>query len=107
MTDFDEFLGKALAPDEREPDRLFVARVQAQVRLEQRLIAERRALLSRLGFELVGLAAVAAGLIVLANSPGIAELAAESPEIIVAGLLAAFGFVVAAFSPAARPAPIS
>ena len=96
MDDFDRFI-EALGPEEREPDRLFVTRVQAQVRLDERLAAERRRLLTRLGLELVAVAAVAAALVLLAASPAIGEFAAQSPAIAVAGLVTAFGFLIATF----------
>ena len=102
MSDFDQFLRESLGPEERGPDRLFVARVQAQVRLDQQLSARRRAIGLGLVRDSVGIAAIAAGLVVLAGSPAMSEFAAQSPEILVAGLLVAFGFVVALFSNSER-----
>ena len=98
MSDFDQFLRDSLGPQGREPDRLFVARVKAQVRLDEQLSARRRAIWLRMLRDSVGIVAIAAGAIVLAESPAVSEFAADSPEILAAGLLAAFGFVVALFS---------
>jgi hypothetical protein len=100
VTDFDTFLADALAPQEREPDRLFVARVQAQVRIDTHLAKERGAIARRLGLQLLGVAAVAAGVVIVAESPAVGQFAAYSPEIFVLSLLAAFGFVVAMFTSA-------
>ena len=41
--EFERMLSEALAPEARDPDRLFVARVQAGIAIEQRFAAERRA----------------------------------------------------------------
>jgi hypothetical protein len=106
MSDFDHFLRDSLGPQEREPDRLFVARVQAQVRLDEKLAARRRTIGLRLLRDSIGIAAIAAGLVVLAESPAVAELAAGSPEILVGGLLGAFGCVVALFSSSGRAGPL-
>jgi hypothetical protein len=100
MTDFEVFLATALAPEDREPDRLFVARMQAQVRLDARLTQARGAMARRLGLQLLGIAAVAAAVLIVAESPAAGRLIAYSPEIFVLSLLAAFGFVVAMFSAA-------
>ena len=98
MSDFDQFLRESLGPEQRDPDRRFVARVQAQVRLDAQLSARKRAIGRRLLRDLVGIAAIAAGFVVLAESPAVTELATHSPQIFVAGLLAAFGSVVLLFS---------
>ena len=105
MSDFDDFLRESLAPEERGPDRLFVARVQAQVRVDELLAARRRATARRLARDLLGIAAIAAGLVVLAESPAATEFASHSPEILVAGLLVAFGSVVGLFSNSGRSRP--
>ena len=39
--EFEDFLSKALAAPERQPDREFVQRVQVQVRLDEHLRAQR------------------------------------------------------------------
>ena len=98
MTDFDSFLATALAPEDRDPDRMFVTRVQAKVQLDSRLARARRTMARRLGLQLLGIAAVAAGVLIVAESPAVGQFAAYSPEIFVLSLLAAFGFVVAMFS---------
>jgi hypothetical protein len=107
MSDFDQFLRESLGPEQRDPDRRFVARVQAQVRLDAQLSARKRAIGRRLLRDLVGIAAIAAGFVVLAESPAVTELATHSPEILVAGLLVSFGFVVALFSNSGRPGPFA
>lgn len=101
---FDRLLAEVLAPPEREPDRQFVRVVQTRIALEEQLARERWRLLSRLGFQVVALAAVAAGVLLLARSPELAGFAAESPGLALAILLAGFSFVIAvlASSPAAR-----
>ena len=95
---FDRFLSEALAPPERGPDRAFVRLVQARVALEDRLSAERRAVLSGMFLKILALAAFAAGLVWLGRSPAVGGLAAESPAILLALLLAAFSFLVLLFS---------
>jgi hypothetical protein len=100
MTDFKVFLATALAPEDRDPDRLFVARMQAQVRLDARLTQARGAMARRLGLQLLGIAAVAVAVLIVAESPAAARLIAYSPEIFVLSLLAAFAFVVAMFTSA-------
>ena len=99
MTDpFDRFLAAALAPEERDPDREFVARVQAHVRLEEYLRGQRRSALRRLAVESLGLLFVAAGLIWLGRAAPVAGFFAESPGLALAGLLAGFGLLVFLFS---------
>jgi hypothetical protein len=107
MSDFDQFLRESLGPEERDPDRAFVARVQAQVRLDAQLSERKRAIGRRLLRDLVGIAAIAAALVVLAESPAVTELASHSPEILVAGLLVAFGCVVALFSTSGQLRPFA
>jgi hypothetical protein len=107
MSDFDQFLRESLGPEQRDPDRRFVARVQAQVRLDAQLSARKRAIGRRLLRDLVGIAAIAAALVVLAESPAVTELASHSPEILVAGLLVAFGCVVALFSTSGQLRPFA
>ena len=97
MTDeFETCLTAALAPAEREPDRPFVARVQAHIALDERLAAARHSVIRRLGLELVGLAAVAAALFWLSRAAPIADLVAESPAAALVALLSIFALVVAA-----------
>jgi hypothetical protein len=107
MTDFDQFLRDSLAPEERVPDRLFVLRVQAQVRLDEQLSARKRSIGVGALRDSIGIAAIAAGLVVLAESPAATDFAAHSPEILGAGLLAAFGFVVGLFINSGRAQPLA
>jgi hypothetical protein len=96
--EFDDFLAQALGPAEREADRLFVARVQSRIRLNEQLRAERRRMLSMLAIQVLGIAAIAAAVFWLLRSPELAEFAAESPAILLTMLLAAFSFAVLLFS---------
>jgi hypothetical protein len=99
MTDkFDDFLAQALGPPERAADRVFLARVQSQIRLDEQLRAERRGMLSMLAIQVLGIAAIAAAVFWLLRSPAIGEFAAESPAILLTMLLAAFSFAVLLFS---------
>ena len=99
MTDpFDRFLTDALAPDERDPDREFVARVQAHIRLEEYLRGHRHSALRRLAVESLGLLFVAAGLIWLGRAEPVAGFFADSPGLALAGLLSGFGLLVFLFS---------
>jgi hypothetical protein len=95
--EFDTFLKQALAPP-AEADRVFVARMQAHIRLEERLASERRIMVSKLWKELVALLAIAGALVWLSRSPAVAEWAASAPALAVAILLLAFCFVVTIFS---------
>ncbi|HEX4762609.1 MAG TPA: hypothetical protein VFU87_07435 [Sphingomicrobium sp.] len=99
--DFDRFLREALAPERRDPDRRFVARVQARIALDRYLKAERRGLLRRLGAELLALLAVAAGLLWLGRAAPVAGFFAESPGVALAALLSGFALLVLLVS---RPA---
>ena len=105
--EFEQFLGGSLAPPERLPDRTFVASVQTRIALEQRLDRQRRQLIAGFFSQLAALAAIAAGLVVLSRSPGALELAGDSPQIFLAGLLVAFGCVVALFSSSGRTGPLA
>jgi hypothetical protein len=101
--EFDDFLAQALAPPEREADRVFVARVQSQIRLDDQLRSERRGMLSMLAIQVLGIAAIAAAVFWLLRSPEIAAFAAESPAILLMMLLAAFSFAVLLFSTGSSP----
>ena len=96
--EFETFLTDALAPPARDPDREFVTRVQTRIAIEQRLLAERRTMLRRLGVELMGLAAIAAGLVLLARTEAIASLAAQSPGLAMVALVSVFALVVTAIA---------
>ena len=96
--EFDAILAGALAPEEREPDRAFVARVQAGVRLDEQLRAERRGMLATLAVQFLGIAAIAAAIVWLLRAPGIGMFASESPAFLLLVLLVAFSFVIMLFS---------
>ena len=96
--EFDAFLAQALGPTEREPDRTFVARVQARIRLDEQLRAERRNVAAMLAVQFLGIAAVAAAVFWLLRSPEIAAFASESPALLLLVLLIAFSFVILLFS---------
>ena len=98
--DFDRFLASALAPDDRQPDRKFVAGVQARIALEEQLAAQRRSLVSALVMQMIGLAAVAATIWLVARAAPVAEFFAPGSWLGVATLLAAFAFIVLLFSSA-------
>ena len=95
---FETFLAEALAPPSRDPDRQFVARVQARIALESRLEAERRSIMRRFLAQLVALVAVAAGLVWAARAAPSMAIAAESPWLLTCGLLSIFVLIVAALS---------
>lgn len=95
---FDAFLARALAPPERAPDRAFVGQVQALVRLDRHLRAERRAALRRLGLEALAVGSLAAALMWLVRSPQIASAIAESPAYAVAAFLTGFALLAVLFS---------
>jgi hypothetical protein len=99
---FDRILSDALAPDEREADRRFVAQVQARIALDERFAAERRSGLRQLGVEVLGLAAIAGALVWLGRAAPVASFFAESPAVALAAVLAMFGLAVAVFRPSAR-----
>lgn len=96
--DFNSFLSEALAPPAGEADRIFVARVQALIRLEEQLLAERQRLFSSLALQAIGLLAPTAAAFWLLRSPAVASFASESPAILLLALLAAFSFLVFLFS---------
>ena len=91
---FDRFLASSLAPDDRLPDRHFVARVQAQILLEDRLASERRALIVNLVTQVGAVLAVAAALWVLGRAAPVAQWVAAFPTIALAGVMLLFVFVV-------------
>jgi hypothetical protein len=95
---FDSFLSEALAAPRRDPDRQFVARVQARVALEARLEAERRSILRRFASQLIALVAIAGGLVWAARTEPLVAIASESPWLLMCGLLSIFALVVAALS---------
>lgn len=96
--EFDAFLAAGLAPEEREPDRAFVARVQAGIRLDEQLRAERRGMVGALAVQFLGVVAIAAAIVWLLRAPEIGVLASESPAFLLLILLIAFSFVIMLFS---------
>lgn len=105
--EFERFLGESLSPAARLPDRSFVASVQARIVLEERLDRQRQQLVAGFLSQLAALAAIAAGFVVLSRLPVALELASESPQIFLAGLLLAFGCVVALFSTSGQLRPFA
>lgn len=93
--DFDSFLAAALAPEKRDPDRGFTLKVNARIALENRLQAQRKAMMRELGLQAVAVLAVAGGLIWLLRADLFSDLAAVSPPLTLAVLLAIFGLLVA------------
>ena len=91
---FDSFLATALAPAERPADREFVSSVHARIMLEDRLDAERSALVGGLVTQLVALLAVAAAVLVIGRSAAIEDFFARTPALGLAILIAAFGLLV-------------
>ena len=102
---FDRFLGRALAPEERAPDRRFVALVQARIALDERLAAQRRELVGSLLRQLAALVSVAAATWWLGRAALVAEWFGRSPATGLVALLAGFGLIVALFSGAAAGRP--
>ncbi len=96
--EFEALLAAGLSPEEREPDRDFVARVQAAVRLDEQLRAERRGMVATLAVQFLGVAAIAAAIVWLLRAPEIGAFATESPAFLLLILLVAFSFVIMLFS---------
>jgi energy-converting hydrogenase Eha subunit E len=93
--EFDRMLQSALAPGEGVEDRLFVARVQAAIRLDEQLRSARGAILRSFGVKLIALGAVAAALLWLGQAPAVRDLAGESPSLAAALLILGFGALIA------------
>ena len=96
--EFDAFLAAGLAPEEREPDRAFVTRVQAGIRLDEQLRAERRGMVATLAVQFLGVAAITAAIVWLLRAPEIGAFASESPAFLLLMLIVAFSFVIMLFS---------
>lgn len=96
--EFDLLLSSALAPTEREPDRRFVAKVQARIALEGRLAARERSMVADFAKQLVALMVVAASFWWLGRAATLAQSFAESPALGLAILLAGFIFLVGVLS---------
>ena len=99
--EFDTFLGDALAPPRRGPDRRFVAVVQARVALEDQLAVQRRLALSTLAKQGLALLAVAAGLVWLARAGPVRNFLANESGFGLLVLVAAFVFLLVLLSPGA------
>ena len=99
---FDSFLASALAPEPRQPDRAFVARVQARIALDEQMAAERRRSLAHFAGQLLALGAVAAAIACLGRAAPVASFFAAAPGVLV--LLLAFLFLVVLLSPRPRAA---
>jgi hypothetical protein len=95
---FEQFLAASLAPPERMPDRRFVSAVHSRILLEDRLAAERRTLVADLIKQLAALIAVAAALWFMGRAAPAAEWFAQHRAAGLAGLLVAFGLLVALLS---------
>jgi hypothetical protein len=96
--EFDRFLSSALAPEERLPDRNFVARVQAAILLEERLAAQRWSLMFGLVTQLIALGAVAVAVWWIGRAAPLADWFAESPGFGLAILLTGFACLIGLFS---------
>jgi hypothetical protein len=92
--DFDRWLKASLEPAERDPDRVFAARVRAMVVIDERLRAAARATRRRLALEALALGATAVGAVLLARLPQFAGAISEAPEIAVVALLSGFALLV-------------
>ena len=93
--DFDVFLRNALAPDPREADRTFVARVQTGIVLEERLQAERSAFKTGLARQILAVSSLALGLVWLSRSPDLSGVIGDSPAIVLGVTIALFSLLVA------------
>jgi hypothetical protein len=91
--DFDRFLAAELSPGDRSADRRFVGRVQAAIALEDQFAARRRALLAGLGYQVLALLSVAAGLLWISRARPVGHWFTESPELALATLLTGFAFL--------------
>lgn len=94
IDDFDAFLSDALVPFDGEPDRAFVCRVQAQIRLADHLRAERRGMLKTLLLQSIGIAAIAGALFWLLRSPFLANFASEWPALLLLATLGLFSLIL-------------
>jgi hypothetical protein len=108
MTDgFDDFLAARLSPPEREPDRAFVARVQARILVDEAMRAQRAGILSQLSQEILAVVAVAAAFLLLSRSPSAAAFLAESPALVLLALIGLFSLLIGLFALRRSPAPVA
>jgi cell division protein FtsX len=96
--EFERFLASSLAPPERLPDRRFVAAVHVRIELEHQLKQQRNELAASLGYQLIALFAVTAGVWWIARAAPIAAWLSEFPAVAFAVLLVAFALLVALIS---------
>lgn len=96
--EFERFLASALAPEQRDADRRFVARVQARIALDERMRAGRKAAVRQLLSEVLALAAVAAALLWLSRAARVGEFFSDSPAAALGALLTAFALLAVLFS---------
>ena len=95
---FDSFLHGALEPVARAPDRRFVARVQARIAVEAHLRAQRRGTLRQLAVQLVGIVAVAAGLVWFGRAESVGRFFGESPAWALCAMLSLFALMLVLFT---------
>jgi hypothetical protein len=70
MTDeFDTFLRAALEPEERRPDRSFVARIHAEIAFDRDLAALRHRALRKMATDLLALGGLTSGLLWVVQAP--------------------------------------
>ena len=98
MAEFDIFLAQSLAPGQRDADRAFVARVQTRILWEERLEAQRKAMMTRLIRQILAVLSFAAGLLWLSRSPDLSDVTIDSPDIVLGALLALFSLLVLVLS---------
>lgn len=92
MSDFDRFLSESLAPEQRGEDGVFAARVQRRVEAEALPMAEHRRMARSFGRDLLALAAVAATVVAVGQSPALSSWGPEQTPLLLAGLLLLFTF---------------
>jgi hypothetical protein len=100
--EFDAFLAQALKAEDGEPDRSFVAGVQARIVWEERVQAEREAVKGRLMRHIAAVLSLAAAFLWLARSPDLSAVLSESPAIILGVLIALFAFLIVVLSAGSR-----
>jgi apolipoprotein N-acyltransferase len=100
--EFEIFLAASVAPDERGPDRRFVAAVQSRIVIEERFAQQRRELVRGFVAQLSALLAVAAGLWWIGRSAVVEDWLTVAPGMGLALLLPAFALAVALFSRVSR-----
>jgi hypothetical protein len=92
--EFDRFLASALSPRERDPDRQFVAKVQAHIALEDRFAARQRSLIAGFVKQLFALAVITASIWWLSLAEPVTSWFADSPAVGLAILVVGFSFLL-------------